>query len=87
MAAASDSKRKNLSPTSHRPKKRKRRHVPLEDLSWKPVVRTHTAGLDFDEGLLGLEEVDGVQVVYEETPSGRVAKFLVRGFSCNQCHM
>jgi len=86
MAAASD-KRKNLSPTSHRPKKRKRTHVSLEDLSWKPVVRTHTAGLDFDEGLLGLEEVDGVQIAYEETANGRVAKFLVRGFSYNRCHL
>lgn len=79
MAAASD-KRKDLLHTSHRSKKRKRTHVFLEDLSWKSVMRTHTAGLDFDEGLLGLEEVDGVQVVYEETPNGRVAKFLVRSF-------
>ena len=86
MAAASD-KRKNLPPTSHRPKKRKRTHVSLEDLSWNPVVRTHTAGLDFDEGLLELEEVDDVQVVYEETANGRVAKFLVRGFSYNQFHI
>lgn len=59
----------------------------LENLSWKPVVRTHTAGLDFDEGLLELEEVDDVQVVYEETGNGRVAKFLVRGFSRIRYHM
>jgi len=45
-------------------------------------VRTHVAGLDFDEGLLELEEVDGVQVVYEQTANGRVAKFLVRIFPC-----
>ena len=54
----------------------------LDGLSWRPVVRTHVAGLDFDEGLLELEEVDGVQVVYEQTANGRVAKFLVRIFPC-----
>lgn len=41
-------------------------------------MRTHTAGLDFDEGLLELEEVEGVQVVYEQMVNGHVAKFLVR---------
>lgn len=50
-------------------------------------MRAHTAGLDFDEGLFELEEVDGVQIVYEETANGRVAKFMVRDFSYNQCHM
>lgn len=45
-------------------------------------MRTHVAGLDFDEGLLELEEVDGVQVVYEQTANGHVAKFLVRIFPC-----
>jgi hypothetical protein len=79
---APSDKRKNLSPTSHRPKKRKTAHVYLDGLSWRPVVRTHVAGLDFDEGLLELEEVDGVQVVYEQTANGRVAKFLVRIFPC-----
>ena len=44
-------------------------------------MRTRTAGIDIDEGLLELEEVDGVQVVYEQTTNGRVAKFLVRIFS------
>ena len=73
---ASD-KRKGQLPTSHRSKKRKTAHTSLDDLSWRPVVRTHAAGLDFDEGLLELEEVEGVQVVYEQTANGRVAKFLV----------
>jgi len=74
-------KRKSVSPISHSPKKRKTAHASLDDLSWRPVVRMHTAGLDFDEGLLELEEVDGVQVVYEQTANGHVAKFLVRIFA------
>jgi ATP-dependent RNA helicase DDX24/MAK5 len=74
-------KRRDLSPSSHLLKKRKTAHVSLDDLSWRPVVRTRTAGIDIDEGLLELEEVDGVQVVYEQMANGRVAKFLVRIFS------
>ncbi|KAH8996729.1 ATP-dependent RNA helicase [Lactarius akahatsu] len=58
-------------------KKRKTRHVALDGLSWQPVVRTHAAGLDFDEGLLELEEVVGVQVEYHQTANGRVATFTV----------
>ncbi|KAI9465910.1 ATP-dependent RNA helicase [Lactarius psammicola] len=58
-------------------KKRKTRQVPLDDLSWQPVVRTHAAGLDFDEGFLELEEVVGVQVEYNQTANGRVATFKV----------
>lgn len=51
-------------------------------------MRTHTAGFDFDEGLLELEEVEGVQVVYEQTANGHVAKFLVRIFaSCIECRV
>jgi ATP-dependent RNA helicase DDX24/MAK5 len=65
----------------HPSKKRKTAHVSLDDLSWKPVARTHPTGLDFDEGLLDLEEVEGVQVLYEQTSNGRVATFLVRVFS------
>ena len=80
--------RKNLSPISHSPKKRKIAHASLDNLSWRPVVRAHTAGLDFDEGLLELEEVDGVQVVYEQTANGHVAKFLVRiSASCIKCRV
>ncbi|KAH9177578.1 ATP-dependent RNA helicase [Lactarius sanguifluus] len=58
-------------------KKRKTRHVALDGLSWQPVVRTHAAGLDFDEGLLELEEVVGVQIEYHQTANGRVATFTV----------
>ncbi len=66
-------------------KKRKTRHVPLDDLSWQPIVRTHVAGLDFDEGLLELEEVVGVQVEYRQTANGRVATFTVRFLSQREC--
>ncbi|KAI0281809.1 P-loop containing nucleoside triphosphate hydrolase protein [Russula aff. rugulosa BPL654] len=76
MTAASD-KRKNVSPTSRLSKKRKTAHVSLDSLSWRPVVRAHTAGIELDDGLLDLEEVEGVQVEYEQTANGRVAKFLV----------
>jgi ATP-dependent RNA helicase DDX24/MAK5 len=79
MTAAS--KRKNVSPTSHLSKKRKTAHVSPDSLSWRPVACAHTAGIEFDEGLLELEEVEGVQVEYEQTANGRVAKFLVRIFS------
>ncbi len=44
-------------------------------------MRTHAAGLDFDEGLLELEEVVGIQVEYHETGNGRVATFTVRYLS------
>ncbi len=80
MTAASD-KRRNGSLTSHPSKKRKTAHVSLDNLSWRPVARAHTAGIEFDEGLVELEEVEDVQLVYEQTANGRVAKFLVRIFS------
>lgn len=80
MAAKTD-KRRNPSPSVYPSKKHKTAHVSQDDLLWKPVARTRTAGLDFDEGLLELEEVDGVQVVYKQTANGCVARFLVRVLS------
>jgi hypothetical protein len=68
------------SPTSFPSKRRKTTHVSLDHLAWKPVL-THTVGRDFDDGLLELEEVDDVQVIYEQTANGRVATFLVRALS------
>ncbi|KAI0266534.1 DEAD-domain-containing protein [Gloeopeniophorella convolvens] len=70
-------KRKSATHSSQPPKKRKTNHIALDKLPWKANTRTHAAGLDFDEGLLELEEVDDVQVVYEETANGRVATFTV----------
>ena len=45
-----------------------------KDLGWKSIVLPAELGFDDDGGLLELDEVDGVDVVYED---GRVA-FKVR---------
>ncbi|TRM63614.1 P-loop containing nucleoside triphosphate hydrolase protein [Schizophyllum amplum] len=58
-------------------KKTKIVHKNPDDLPWKTVKRPAVAGLDGDDGILGLEEVEGVEVVYEETAGGRVARFNV----------
>ncbi|KAA1472454.1 DEAD-domain-containing protein [Dentipellis sp. KUC8613] len=56
----------------------KRKKLSTNELPWKPVARSTEADIDFDEGILGLEEVDDVEVVYEEMPGGgRVARFNV----------
>ncbi|EIN08368.1 DEAD-domain-containing protein [Punctularia strigosozonata HHB-11173 SS5] len=50
-----------------------------DDLPWKSISRSRRAALgsgDLD-GILDLEEVKGVEVVYEETDVGRVARFNV----------
>jgi ATP-dependent RNA helicase DDX24/MAK5 len=65
---------KNLSPSR---KKSKVQHNFLEDLPWKTVSRPTETGLGGDDGVLDLEEVDDVEVVYEETDAGRVVKFNV----------
>jgi hypothetical protein len=48
----------------------------VDALPWKTL--SHTGGFgNADDGILELEEVDNVQVVYEETPEGKVATFRV----------
>lgn len=64
----------NFSPPK---KKAKLNHVNLDDLQWKSVKFPNTTGLGGDDGILGLEEVDGVEVLYEETGAGRTVKFNV----------
>ncbi|KAF5314780.1 hypothetical protein D9611_007158 [Ephemerocybe angulata] len=49
----------------------------LEDLPWKTLSRPMETGLDGDDGILDLEEVEGVEIVYEETENGKVAMFKV----------
>jgi len=49
----------------------------LEALPWKAIESAE----GFNDGMLGLEEIEGVEVVYEETGKGKVAKFNVRWFS------
>ncbi|KAJ7158246.1 ATP-dependent RNA helicase [Mycena crocata] len=60
-------------------KRAKTRHRTADDLPWKIVARPVEAGLGGDDGILELEEVDDVQVVYEETEGGRVVTFNVVG--------
>ena len=69
-------KRKTKAPTSAR-KKFKVKHQSLESLPWKTVFRPTETGLDGDNGILDLEEVEDVEVHYEQTDAGRVVKFSV----------
>lgn len=58
-------------------KKVKTQHLSLDNLPWKSLHRPGVAGFNGDDGILELEEVEGVEVVYEETEGGRVARFNV----------
>ncbi|KAJ7634913.1 ATP-dependent RNA helicase [Roridomyces roridus] len=58
-------------------KRVKTRHKTADALPWKAVSRPMEAGMDGDDGILELEEVDDVEVVYEETGAGRVLTFNV----------
>jgi len=55
---------------------RKKAKLHLDDLPWKTVARPIT-GLDGDDDVLGLEEVEDVEVIYEDTDAGRTVKFKV----------
>ncbi|KAF8889624.1 hypothetical protein BD779DRAFT_323125 [Infundibulicybe gibba] len=70
------SKRKNVSGKLFARKKLKT-HRNADDLPWRSVRRPVEAGVGGDDGILELEEVDGVEVVYEDTDGGRVARFKV----------
>jgi ATP-dependent RNA helicase DDX24/MAK5 len=59
-------------------KKSKIQHYSLESLPWKSVSRPAETGLGGDDGILDLEEVDDVEVIYEQTDAGRMVKFNVR---------
>ncbi len=59
-------------------KKQKRVVDSINDLPWKSVSGPSKSGFEGDEGILELEEVEDVEIVYEETESGKVAKFKVR---------
>ena len=63
-------------------RKRQRKDVDsIDNLPWKIVSRSTAAGFEGDDGVLMLEEVDGVEVTYEETATGKVAKFKVCSIS------
>jgi ATP-dependent RNA helicase DDX24/MAK5 len=68
------SKRRAEDKTLSSRKKAKTHHLSLHDLPWKTIGRPGFGG---DDGILEFEEVDGVEVVYEETEGGRVARFNV----------
>ena len=77
-------KRKIRSEFKHATKARKKAKTDfgslatIDALPWRTLSHTGTD----DDGIFELEEVDNVQVVYEETPEGRVATFRV---SCSRC--
>ncbi|KAH7912169.1 ATP-dependent RNA helicase [Hygrophoropsis aurantiaca] len=58
-------------------KKFKVQTASLDGLPWKSITRPQDTGLDGDDGILELEEVEDVEVVYEETTGGKVVKFNV----------
>lgn len=58
------------------PKRTKR--AALDELPWQTVARPSEAGLDDYGDVLELEEVEGVDIVYEGEGDGKVARFHVR---------
>lgn len=71
------SSKRKLSQKSPVLRKKVKTHHTAEDLPWKKVARPSETGLGGDDWILELEEVDGVDVVYEETERGKVARFTV----------
>ncbi|PIL23434.1 transporter [Ganoderma sinense ZZ0214-1] len=72
-------KRKTKPSASSIAKRLKTKHVLTDDLPWKKVSKPREADLGTGmDGFLELEEVDDVDVVFEETDTGRVVKFKVR---------
>lgn len=69
-------KRKRRAPAEN-PVKKRRKHADtaLDELDWRVVFRPSEAGVYEEGGMLLLEEVEGVDVVYEETEAGRRVKF------------
>ncbi|KAG2143014.1 ATP-dependent RNA helicase [Suillus clintonianus] len=70
-------KRKAKAGPSASRKRLKIQPTSLDGLPWKAVHRPSETGLDGDDGILELEEVENVEVVYEDTEGGRVMKFNV----------
>lgn len=72
-------KRKTKPSASSIAKRAKTKHVTADDLQWKQTQKPREADMGTGlEGFLDLEEVDDVEVVYEETEGGKVARFKVR---------
>ncbi|KIJ61810.1 hypothetical protein HYDPIDRAFT_115264 [Hydnomerulius pinastri MD-312] len=77
MPISSRIKRKAREQPGALSKKVKVQSASLDGLPWKSVSRPVETGLDGDDGILELEEVDDVEIIYEETDGGRVVKFNV----------
>ncbi|KAL5499261.1 MAK5 [Sanghuangporus vaninii] len=78
MSQRNTSKRKRTSQGTSSSRKRLRRDVKtVEDLPWRSVSRPDISGFEGDDGILELEEVEDVEVIYEETEHGRTARFKV----------
>ena len=74
-------------PASQPPhKKLKTNHLTASELPWKLVPTPKEAGIGNDlDGILELEEVDDVEVVYEQTDGGKVVRFNVsKVMSCER---
>ena len=72
-------KRKTKPSASSIAKRLKTKHVLTDDLPWKKVSKPREADLGTGmDGFLELEEVDDIDIVFEETDAGRVVKFKVR---------
>lgn len=69
-------KRKRRAP-AEKPIKKRRKYADtaLDDLDWTVVFRPSEAGVHEEGGMLLLEEVEDVDVVYEETEAGKRIKF------------
>lgn len=82
-------KRKIRSGIKHSTKTRKKAKTDsgssatIDSLPWKTLSHAGAFGDAGDDGILELEEVENVQVVYEETPEGRVVIFKVRRPRCD----
>lgn len=70
-------KRKASSQRGSSRKRVKASFTSAESLPWKAVSKSVGSGLEEDDGILELEEVDDVEVIYENTDRGRVVKFNV----------
>ena len=70
--------KRKIKPAAHPSRKKaKTQHLTADDLPWKAISHRHEAGLDNAlEGMMELEEVEGVEVVYEDTENGKVVKFV-----------
>ena len=77
-------KRKTQPSSSSLAKRVKTKHLLSEDLPWKTSAKPREADLGTGlDGFLELEEVDDVDIEYEETDAGRIARFKVRNNQIN----